>query len=93
MTPVLGYTTLYSQRIIGLKKNIPAYLLQYIHNISISPHILCINSRFSLLLTFKEVLNMINTFMLRAQASTLCHTIPNFYNLKQEGQDGPGLLT
>ena len=36
MRPVLGYTTLYSQRIIGLKKNIPAYLLQYeAHNISI----------------------------------------------------------
>ena len=40
MRPVLGYTTLYSQRIIGLKKNIPAYLLQYeAHNISISPRI------------------------------------------------------
>ena len=38
MRPVLGYTTLYSQRIIGLKKNIPAYLFQYeAHNISISP--------------------------------------------------------
>ena len=41
MRPVLGYTTLYSQRLIGLKKNIPAYLLQYeAHNISISPRIL-----------------------------------------------------
>ena len=34
MRPVLGYTTLYSQRIIGLKKNIPAYEA---HNISNSP--------------------------------------------------------
>ena len=41
MRPVLGYTTLYSRRIIGLKKKIPAYLLQYEpHNISISPCIL-----------------------------------------------------
>ena len=38
MRPVLGYTTFYSQRIIGLKKNIPAYLLQYeAHNILMSP--------------------------------------------------------
>ena len=40
MRPVLGYTTLYSQRIIGFKKSMPAYLLQYeAHNISISPRI------------------------------------------------------
>ena len=38
MRPVLGYKTLYSQRITGLKKNIPACPLQYeAHNISISP--------------------------------------------------------
>lgn len=29
MTPVFGNTALKSQEIIGLKKDIPAYLLQY----------------------------------------------------------------